>query len=343
MKRLYICGDLHFSTNKEWNTEAFNKFIDWFENYEWDSDLRVDNYADRNIIFLGDIVEKAANLGDTLEMVTKFFNICCRKFSKIYILGGNHCHKLVNDRSQYASQFLPYLGANNIENIFDEKIFLTKNLFKIIALPYKRINGKILDDYYSNELPKEFYETEADLICGHVALKEARTFYGGIDISKFKTKTKAFGHIHTRNGNYKQYYTGSIMPFKIDEEQTEIPRCIKCLEKDNGIIKETEIPIPIFVNYESIYFENEPKYKKNSDDKVHIYTIVGCKNVNQAKNFYPNYYIRGVEKISSDSSTTADEQTTTFMTPLIALETMLKETKMNMKRKTMMLLKTLLG
>jgi DNA repair exonuclease SbcCD nuclease subunit len=343
VKSLYVLGDLHFGLQNEWSYEAFNKFITWFENYNFG------DYNSSELLQLGDVVEKASNLGDTLELVSIFFDIACKKFKKIYVLGGNHCHRLFKDKSQYATQFLKLIGEHHskgavsqIETIYNEKIFFTTNQFHIIALPYKRVSGKILDDYYTNNLPKEFYTTKADLLCGHVAIKEPKTFYGGIDITKFATKNYAFGHIHTRNGFYKKLYTGSILPFKIDEEYTELERCIKVFTKDNQTI-ESEILIPRFITYEKVQFEQQPVFKKESDNQVHIYTVTNCKNVQQAKSFYPDYYIRGVEKISLNVTIHANEKEKIFLTPLEALDSMLKEIKMPIKRKTLGLLRSILS
>jgi hypothetical protein len=344
-KQLFVLGDLHFNLARDWDSEAFNKFIKWFEEYDFG------NYELSELLQLGDVVEKASNLGDTLELVTIFFDIACKKFSKIYILGGNHCHRLSRDKSQYATQYLRLIGAQHskgrvsqIETIYDEKIFYTKNLFHIIALPYKRVNGKILDDYYSNNLPSQFYKTKADLLCGHVAIKEQKTFYGGINISKFATTNYAFGHIHSRNGIYKKLYTGSVMPFKIDEENSELERCIKVFTKDeHDKIIESEIIIPKFIKYDKIQFEQTPEFKKNSDDQVHIYTVTNCKNVQQAKSFYSDYYIRGVEKTPVSLTINANSQEKIFLTPLEALASMLKEIKVPIKRKTLSLLKSILS
>jgi hypothetical protein len=345
--QLFVLGDLHFDSSKDWSREAITKFIEWFENYDFG------NYDTIELLQLGDVTEKASNLGDTLELVTLFFDIACRKFSNIYVLGGNHCHRLTKEKSQYSTQFLKLIGAHHsngkvsqIHTIFSEEIFYTKNRFQIIALPYKRISGKILDDYYSNELPKEFYTTEADLLCGHVAIKEPKTFYGGINISKFATKHYAFGHIHVRNGQFKKYYTGSIMPFKIDEEKSELERCLKVFTKQKdstaNSITENEIIIPKFVTYDTVQFEDIPAFQKESDNQVHIYTVINCKNLQQAKSYYPNYYIRGVEKVVADTTIHASEKEKIFLTPLEALDSMLKETKMTIKRKTLELLKSIL-
>jgi DNA repair exonuclease SbcCD nuclease subunit len=333
--KVVLLGDMHFSCTKDWSTESFNKFIKWFSDYDFGKK------EDVTLVQLGDVVDKASNPGDTLELVARFFCVCCEKFSKIYIVGGNHDHHLFNDKSRYATQFVPYLGdSHQIENIFEETVFEIAGL-KVIALPHRRINGKILEDYYNNELNPLFYSTEADIICGHVAIKEPKSFYGGINISKFKAKHHAFGHIHVRNGTYRNHYTGSIMPFKIDEMTSEIDRCIKVI--DSSTNKESEIKMPQFISYEDIQFQETPLYKKESDDIIHIYTVHNCKNLQQAKSFYPSYYIRGVEKVQNSLTTTTGEKAELFITPLNALDAMIRETKMVIKRRTLALLKSILS
>jgi len=333
MNKLYLLGDCHLSVSRDWDREAFNKFIDWFEQQNFG------NKEECELIQLGDVVEKATNLGDTLELVAKFFTIVCKKFKTIYLIGGNHDHRLVHEKSQYATQFLKYIGDSQIELIFKEQIFHTKNGFHIMALPYRRVEGKILDDYYSNELPEEFYKTKVDLVCGHVAIKEVKSFYGGINISKFHGKHRAFGHIHTRNGQFKEDYCGSIFPFKIDEDITELPRIIKCLTS-KGL--SNPIEIPQFIKYENMKFGEKPKFNKNSNKLVHIYTIHNCKSVQQAKSEYPNIYIRGIEKIQNQINVKTGEKIELFITPLDALNNLIKETGMIIRRKTLSLLKNIL-
>jgi len=334
MKKLYALGDCHFSTSRDWDREVFNNFLNWFEKLDFGPK------EDCELIQLGDVTERSSNLGDTLELMTKFFKICCDKFHKIYLVGGNHDHKNIHNKSQFSTQFLKYLG--NIETIYQERLFHTDNGFHVMALPYRRVEGKVLDDYYSNELPEEFYKTSVDLFCGHVALKEPKTFYGGITASHFKKpKAKAFGHIHTRNGIYKDAYIGSISSFKIDEKNTELPRVIRCLTKNEKCIIQEDLEIPVFIEYETLQFGEHPK--RNKTNKTQIFTITNCKNIQQAKTQYPNLYIRGIEKIKNDINVRANEKSEHFITPLHALENMITETKIVIKRKTLSLLKTILS
>ncbi len=333
--KLYTLGDMHFSTSRPWDTEMFNAFISWFEKVDFG------NREECELIQLGDVVERASNLGDTLELVTRLFKIATKKFKTIYVIGGNHDHKNVFGDSQYATQFLRYLGedAESIQTIYEETLFSTKNGWSILALPFRRVEGKVLDTYYSEDLPKEFYNTEVDLLCGHVAIKEKGSFYGGIDIKKFKFKNVAMGHIHTRNGEYKDYYTGSILPFKIDEAQTASPRIIKCFSRDG---KSPDIQIPEFIIFKKLQFGEDPVISREEKNLIHIFTVTNCKNIQQAKIQYPDLYIRGIEKLENKVDTKTGELLEQFISPRDALDSMIKENKLVLKRKTINLLKSLL-
>lgn len=320
-KKLYCLGDLHINFNHDWDDELFNNFLNWFISIDFGPK------DDCELIQLGDVTDKSANRGKVIEFVTKFFIEAQKKFKKIYILGGNHCGSLRNNEYQYSTQFLSYF--ENIVTIYDEMIFLTENGFKVLALPYKRVNGKTLDDYYSYDLPKEYYTTKIDLICGHVALKEKGNFFGGIEVNKFKNaKNYIFGHIHTRFGQFKDYYTGSVLPNKIDEVKTEFPRIIKCIGGE-------DIEIPDFIKYDTLLFGEEANI---NDNLIHIFTITNCKNINQAKQQYPNLYIKGVEKIINNTTISSGEKKILFQSPFEALSLMLDETGITIKRKTMNIL-----
>ena len=326
MKRLFLIGDTHFADTKDWHREIYSKFIEWFSTQDFGDPHTAE------LIQLGDVFEKAANLGNSLEYAAKFFKIASEKFSRIWIIGGNHDHRLVNEKSQFATQYLAYIG--NVTRIYEETIADICG-YKVCLLPYRRIKGKQIDEYYSNELPEEFYTTQFDLICGHVGIKEKGGFFGGIDIDKFNAKHRAFGHIHVRNGVYSSDYCGSILPFKIDETISEKGRVIKCLSAD----KMTEIAIPEFMRYELLKFGEKPVI---TDDKTIVYTVTNCKNAQQAKAEYPNLYIKGIERAASKIETKTGEKNTVFVNPLQALDSLVKETGLVVKRKAMGMLRELL-
>jgi DNA repair exonuclease SbcCD nuclease subunit len=323
---IYFLGDLHFSTSHEWDVDAITKFISWFKEQQFE--------PGSTLIQLGDVFDRASNYGETIKLVTEFFKIASEKFEKVYVLGGNHDLGISKQRYQYATFFLPD-SFENIECIYEEKI-INFNGTSIAFLPFRKIKGKILEDYYSKELDESFYK--ADIVCGHVALKEEKSFFGGILPDKFSGKF-IMGHIHTRVGNYKDSYTGSIMPFKINENQTELQRAIIGYNVQSKIF--SEISIPDIISFEQITFGDE--INQNKDGLVHLYTIKNCKHLQEAKSVYSNYYVYNIEKPKVENENVSVSEQTILLTPIDALSLMIKEQKIIPKRNTVKLVKELLS
>jgi UDP-2,3-diacylglucosamine pyrophosphatase LpxH len=326
---IYFLGDLHISTHQEYMESAILKFLNWFENYNFEEGS--------TLIQLGDVLDKASNHGEPIKLTTHFFNSISPKFKDIYIIGGNHDFGVFKQKFQYASSYLSS-SFKNIHCIFDETILNIDNT-TIAVLPFKKISGEILEKYYSEKLDSSFYN--CDITCGHVAIKEEKSFFGGIDISKFSNNNFILGHIHSRNGAYKRNYTGSIMPFKINEEQTELPRCIKVYDTDNK--KFSEINIPEIIKFESANFGDTLAFEKESKDNlIHLYVIKNSKNLIETRNYYPNNYIYNIEKLKQKDLSVTVSKTNILMTPLQALNMMIKEQKIMIKRKTLSLIKELI-
>jgi DNA repair exonuclease SbcCD nuclease subunit len=338
MKQLYVLGDLHLNLRHEWSKKSFDLFFNWFDNLDLNCEKQ-----DAELLLLGDVTDQAQIPGGVVSLLTNFYQIAEKKFARIYTLGGNHCQKLINDTVQHTTQFLE--DRPNHTLIFKESIFVTDNGFEIVALPYQRC---VTDDYYSNELPSEFYE-EHDILVGHVAIKEPKTFYGGIDISKFNCKRFAFGHIHSRQGLHAEKYTGSIMPFRVDEqdELAKLTRCMKVFSLDGTM--DREITIPPFCKYVNIKYgeERPPEYVKTIEDTVYICTITDCdKKLQVVKDEYSDYNIRAVVKPVTESNNNDGKQSivnNTFITPEEALDSWTKENNVILNRKTKVFLKNCLN
>jgi predicted MPP superfamily phosphohydrolase len=147
--KIYFLGDIHASTQYEWSKQVFESFIDWFDGI----------YIEPNsiLIQLGDVFDRATNYGEIVSSVTRFFRIASKKFEKIYVIGGNHDLGFYKQKFQYATEYLNS-SFNNIYPIYIESILRFPNeQLKIAVLPFQKINGKILENYYSNELEDEFY------------------------------------------------------------------------------------------------------------------------------------------------------------------------------------------
>src|SRR5574344_44768 len=338
MKKLFVIGDLHFSTSRPWDYESFENFLKWFEKYDFGK------YEECELIQLGDVTEKGTNTGTPMEMMTEFFSSALKRFNHIYVLGGNHCHKLVNDTSQFVTQYLP-LMSDNISVIYDEKEFMTDSGMNVLALPYKHTDIGI-EKYYNECLDKSMYENQHDLICGHVCLyDDSMKYIPGVDLKKFKYRYASFGHIHSRIGKNAKYYTGSVMPFKTSEEFTELPRCIKVFTKEKEL---DEIKLPTFRHYQVIDFNKEsPQNKKFSGDIVYIYELSNCRNKSSAKELYKNYYFKfgQIENISLNEGDFTKLELTKklFDNNFTAFQKMCEEQNLQFKRKTQILIRQLLA
>jgi DNA repair exonuclease SbcCD nuclease subunit len=318
------------STAHEWDIPALEKFTDWFSNQQFEEGS--------TLFQLGDVFDKAANYGETIRLVTKFFKIASEKFESVYVIGGNHDLGLHKKSFQYATNYLSS-SFNNIYTLYKE-VILNLDKTEIAILPFQKINGEILEKYYSEKLPAEFYN--CDITCGHVALKEEGTFFGGIDVAQFNPRTRfIMGHIHSRNGKYKDCYTGSVLPNKINEAQTELPRAL--IEYDTITKLYSDIPIPEILKFEIDTLGSNLTYKKDSnDDLIHLYTIKNCKHLHEARNHYTNNYIYNVEKPKQVDTVTSVSSSNILMTTSQALNMMIKENKMILKRKTLQVVRELL-
>ena len=315
--KICVLGDLHFRTDLWWGGVA-ESFLSWFEKAEVGGIL----------IQAGDVTDKDVNPGDTVDLVYRFAQICASKFEHTYILVGNHDRKLYKGRDQYSFKFLKRMDGITV--IEEPKIYDLHGV-KTAMIPFVRTRGMTVDEYYESNLPKEFYSEEFDILVGHLAVKEKGTYYGGIDISKMKSKNYALGHIHSRPqaSKFAKLYTGSIAPCKVDEDLTgDQPRCIKIFE--DAVLTE-EVSIPRFMTYDSVTFPKE--IPKTSDGLIHVYTVKGCKNLALARGFYKESHIRGVEKSKkSDVEVSVGERGKAFGSTREAFSSMLKETGMKISR-----------
>lgn len=280
MSKFFSFGDIHFSCMNKWNYDAGNNFIKWFENYDFGPKEECE------IAFAGDISERDLNPGKVIDQMDRFFELCSLKFASTYICMGNHDKKLYRGEEQHALMFLE--NKPNIYIAEDETVFTTKNGFNILMLPHQRLETETVNDRY-NSIADKFQE-EYDVIMGHWQIKSLEgplSFLDGVDITKYKAKQWAIGHIHTRD---RQEYIGSVWPNNVSEQFTKYPRCYKVIDSETGC---SEVFIPEFLHYETlVYGEPIPEQKENC---TYVYTISSCANEKQAREKYPEVYIRGIE------------------------------------------------
>jgi DNA repair exonuclease SbcCD nuclease subunit len=323
--KICVLGDIHFRSDGHWS-EIAEKFLGWFEGVNLDGTL----------IQLGDVTDKDMNPGNTVEYVYRFAELCQKKFLKTYVLVGNHDRKLYKGREQYSVKFL-----NRIEGleVVDRPRVETIEGLKTLMLPFIRPRGLSCEEYYETKLDPEFYE-EVDLLVGHVAAKEKGAMYGGVDLAKFKPKQIALGHIHSRplHISYREAYTGSIAPFKINEDLPgDLPRVVKVFENSQT----SEIEIPKFVSYDEVTYPE--KISPPTDDLIHIYTVKECKNLFKAKAFYEGHHIRAVEKKAKIVEVEVGERGKVFETKREAFSSMIKDSKMRVSRPVYKYVLDLLG
>lgn len=344
MRQTFVIGDLHFADSRPWDIESFEKFIKWFENYDFQC-----SKEESELILLGDCTEKATNTGRPIDMLTRFTKLALAKFSNIIVIGGNHDVKEDNEgHFQYSTQYLSHLG--DVKLVYDEEIFTTKQGLVVKALPHKKTISS-LEDYYNNELPKSFYDADCDLIVGHCGLFDSDYPYiAGVKLSKFKYKYAAFGHIHQRYGQMKEAYTGSVMPFRKSEETTSLPRCIKRYSQtDTGLVC-SEIPIPMFRTYKRIDFNNEkPSVRKYSSDAVYVYEIMNCNDKAILASLSKDYYIiAGKSTMALKADANGESEKITSVAGLIfkdkkdAFHQMMQNMNYHFKRSTVSIVTNLL-
>lgn len=320
---LYIFGDLHLSAMNSWNCIVCEKFIDWFK--KWAEELQ-DNNAE--ILWLGDITEKDVNPGDVIDQEYRIFDLCSKRFNKTYILMGNHDLKLYRQKVQHSLKFL-----RNFENIIiiENPTVINSCNTSIRCLPYIRVQGQSLADYYTNMK----FDSDVDLTVGHWNFFDAkRPYEGGVKLDNMRSKMFCLGHIHTR---VDPIYTGSIVPNKISEEGERVYKVF-----DSGKLIKEEL-LPTFLKYETLEYPNKaPIYR---DGIIRVFTIVGISNLTLAKSFYKGLNIRAVEakKIDKDqTSSYTSEEVFLYKDNLQAYNDWLKETKYPISRRATVMITELL-
>lgn len=336
-------GDVHFSSINPWNEQAGENFIRWFDKQD---------FGDKNEIealFAGDISERDTNPGKVIDQMWRLFNIASKKFRKVHVCVGNHDKKLYHNNEQHSLIFL-----SNFENVIvyeKETIINTDTGYKVLMLPWQRMEdvSVTLTDYYNN-LSSEFTEPTYDVVIGHWQIKEQRGLswmQDGVDISKFKAKCYAIGHVHTR---IRDEYLGSVFPNSVSEQNDSYPRGYKVYE--NGV--ESFVTIPKFLKYVEIKYGDTPKPEEPGC--AYTYVITNCSTEIEAKEKYPTLAVRGIERPQSNilvgtqvnvecgaEGDSIQNITSTYITDLTkAFSDMVRETNLTISRTTFSYVKNLL-
>jgi hypothetical protein len=321
----YIFGDVHLSCLNPWNHEVGEKIIDWFDTRF--SNEKKQNYA----IFLGDITERDVNPGDVIDQVFRLFKFCSDHFADTYVVMGNHDLKLYRDNPQFSIKFLNNFGNVHVMEKFED---MTIDGDIVRFMPFMRIEGQTLNDYYSTIDWSKY--PEADLTVGHWNIIDVNDFRlrNGVDVKNLPTKHLVLGHIHAR---IDERYTGSMFPNNISEQGGKYPRCFKIMDK--GAL--TEEKLPEFLVYNEIKYPNP--IIKPTDNAVHVYTVIDIKSNTEAKSFYKNNYIRGISATPiSQGQSAVSSDVFLFHDNKQALNSFLKEIKYPLSRNAFAILNNVL-
>jgi hypothetical protein len=233
--------------------------------------------------------------GRVTANLARFFDICERNFSTIYVLTGNHDYDWYKDRLYYVGEFLVD-RYENVKIIKEPEIFKTPLGFNVLALPYARYpDGRNIEAYYSDQLPTEFYKFKDGLIVGHVAVKEKGKRYDGVDFSKFQDNAMALGHIHVPAGEFANCYVGSVYPN--NKSEMFLHRSIKCYVHDNGKVvhsKENDVKIPEFIRYCEVRYPDKMSFPRNIP--ITVWDVFNCGSVEAAKIQYPGCFIKSATR-----------------------------------------------
>lgn len=334
MSKRFICfGDIHFSSINQWNFEAGEHFISWFESHDFGNPEEIE------FGFVGDIAERDTNPGNVVDQIDRLFKLCSKKGKHTYIAIGNHDKKLYHDIEQHSLVFLR--KYKNVSVIEKETVVDTENGFKVLFLPWQRIQGQTLHEYYDS-LGDDWTSPHYDALVGHWQIKENTGLAWqqvGVDISRFDATCMCIGHIHNR---VRDEYIGSVFPNNIDEYDPNHSRGYKVLNEDRTVIFEE---LPEFLKYETIEIGTTPI--ENNKDCAVVYTVKNCVSELEAKEKYPNLLIRGIERETLFGKEKVDVSTDAISNiqvtdPLSALDEMIKEMGLTVSRPVYADLKKLL-
>ena len=324
MSKKFICfGDIHFSSINQWNFEAGEHFIEWFDAHD---------FGDPNEIefgFVGDIAERDTNPGNVVDQIDRLFKLCSKKGKHTYIAIGNHDKKLYHDIEQHSLVFLR--KYKNVTVIEKETVIDTENGFKILFLPWQRIQGQTLHEYYDS-LGDEWTSPHYDALVGHWQIKEdsgPAWQQVGVDISRFDATCMCIGHIHNR---VRDEYIGSVFPNNIDEYDPNRARGYKVLNEDRTVTFEE---LPEFLKYQTIDLGDTPA--EPAKECAVVYTVKNCVSELEAQEKYLNLLNRGIERetlLGKDAVDVSTESVSnmTVTEPFEAYEQMVKEMGLKVNR-----------
>jgi len=246
---IIVLGDIHFRSDYAWFKEAAEKFLEWFESWEYNKQVH-------ELILLGDLVERSVNGGTVISFIEKLANVS--KFKKVHILVGNHDFKRIEGRFQLAYEFLRERPSIVI---YEEFRVAKIGGLDCAMLPHISPSPEITNPYaYFSSLYKEH---KADIVFGHVQ-DETLSGRSVSNLDKI-SKHLCLGHIHVRSN---ERYIGSIYPSNPIQNG---PRYFRTYSKIKGSIHMREYPLPNFLTFKAIKYGD--KIVNDDDCLVPVYIV----------------------------------------------------------------------
>jgi len=271
-------GDTQIDNARPWSSAISKEVVNFIINSPH-------NKPENTAVFLGDLVEKSKVSGEVFDYLMQIF--VGLKYKKAYILVGNHDGQLWDGKVDLVYDFLknPEVASKittPIEVVYGAKAIEIDGI-KTLFLSHIFNDGKqSLKDY--EKLPAELSEPSYDVIFGHFQKTSLGLPGESIDVSYLKTKYSCYGHIHNPSDDYQ----GSLVPNSVSEGQHK--HQIRLYLKNRGVVVQTieELEVEL-ADYYSVTFPNSlPEVTA----KVPIWTIDNCKDIQTAKAFYGDIFIR---------------------------------------------------
>jgi 3',5'-cyclic AMP phosphodiesterase CpdA len=236
-------------------------------------------YADAHIVFTGDLFDDSSPNWEVYQLFLKYAS---KHKKEIHIVHGNHEWSRIK-----GSAIIP---LNNFNNIFvhSEPTFRKIDNTEFFFMPYMYSKEKIAD---ANKLTGS-----CDYIVSHITPLKYSFGYEVIKLQVKPRKLHIYGHIHVSDeyvdNDGVNCLLVSVPQTTREGEQKEEKRLI-AIDENNEYRK---IPLPIFMDIETIQYGDTPKDKRN------YINVLNAPSVKAVMNQYKDYYIRksGIQVARSD-------------------------------------------
>ena len=266
---ILFLGDPHFSSKNPWNIEVGQSMIQLVKSFP--------HQPNASVVVLGDLIDSAVNGGLVIHQVDSFIDELCKRFNWVYVLRGNHDYKKYHNIEQLGYEHLKLKDKVTILDRPGESH--TIEGFSVLALPhYLHIPSyPPMNEYYEEVLPEKVKDKTFDVVIGHFAeANPDNKFFHGLDLSKYNSKTKILGDIHTLVG---PNYTGSMYACKTSENGRR--RMFTYSSKGRQ-----EIQMPTLLEYVELDYTEGHQLKEN-ESTIYVYTVKNCGSSHAAIQKFP--------------------------------------------------------